>query len=196
MAIGGDELGALAAELPRHAIEGPSEVAEFVVAARCLDLHVEIAGAHLLGRADEIADRSNDAGRKGEAEPYRDHQQQQCDDDEKERKGDLDAGTLAFELLIGSDRAAVALDLRDHARIDEAPDIEKAVDKAVEAHDRANPVIGIAGEEDDLTCRRLVERRLRYGAKLERETQARARDDPPRACEHDRLSERTQIGLS
>ena len=57
LAVGGDQIAALGAELPGHAIEGQAQGADFVIVALDLDLRREVAFGDAFGGIDQARDR-------------------------------------------------------------------------------------------------------------------------------------------
>ncbi len=116
----------LPAQFRRHLVEGLAEMGEVPLPSADRHLDVEIAGRDLVGRVDEAADRRHETIGEVEAEPDRGEKDDQRDQREHRREGDLDPDLLLLERLV--DRDARLGDRRelDSARIDLAGDVEHA----------------------------------------------------------------------
>ncbi len=79
--------------------------------------------------------------------------------------------------------------MRHHLRVDEAPDVQIHVEEAVEAHERAHPVVVFAREDRDLALPRKLQRRWRNRIDLQQIGEAGARPHRAAAVEHDGLGQ-------
>ena len=155
----------------------------------------EIARAHPVGGGDQAHDRRRQP--VGEAEPDADRgeQQEQRHDAEDHREGDLDARAAELQRAVLVDHLAGPVHVVEHPGVDEAADEQIGVDEVVEPHQRAHPVVGIAGQHHDVAVARLLEDRRRQALHLEHEAEAGAGDHLAVALEDDRLGQRAQRGL-
>ena len=90
----GGQAVVLAAQLGRHLVEGLAEMGEVALRPPNRHLDVEIAGRDLVGRVDQAADRRDEPVGEVEAEPDRREEDDQRDQREHGREGDLDADLL------------------------------------------------------------------------------------------------------
>ena len=144
---GADQLVALAAQLLRHLVEGLAELRE--VAFRLQDRHldVEVAGRDDIGRAHQAADRRHQPVGEVQPDQHRGHQDGQRDHREHQRERDLDAELARLQLGIFGDTGLGLPQLRDHAWIEHARDVEERVGEGAQP-DHGGDVVGLDEDSD------------------------------------------------
>ena len=142
---------ALGAQLLRHLVEGFAELGEVAFGAAHRHLHMEIAGRDDIGGADQPPDRRHQPIGEIQPDPRRGQQNGQRDDGEHQREGDLNAEPARFELGIFGDAFLGLRELRDHARIEQARDVEIHVVVTVQLDDGGDVIA--FGNQRDLAAR-------------------------------------------
>jgi hypothetical protein len=195
LSVGLHQLLALALQLPGHAVEGASQRADLVRDAALGHARGEVAGAHALGGRRERGDRPREIGREGEADPDRGQQQQQHHEDEHGGDDGLEARSLALDGLVLGHGLAGSRNVVQHLRLDIAADPQIGVDQAVELDDRANTVVGLARDDDDLAVAGALDRPVRRRLLLQNEAFSHAQPDAPAAVHDIGLAQVPEQGL-
>ena len=117
--LGLQDLVALRLQLLQHLVEGVAQRGDVAVGSAHRNGNVEIAGRHLVGGADQLADRPHQPVGDGDAGPDRRQHDDQRQAEIEQRKGDLRGAAVAFEAAIlvgigGDDLARL-----DHFRVDQ-----------------------------------------------------------------------------
>jgi len=108
---------------------------------------MEVAGRDRVGRVHQPPDRRHQPVGKVEADQHRGHQDGQRNHREHQREGDLDAEPARFDLRIFGDTQLGLLELRHHARIKQARDIQEGVVERAQPYYRCD-VIGVRKDRD------------------------------------------------
>ena len=180
---------ALGAQFLRHLVESLAELGEIAFRTAHRHLDMEIAGRDDVGGADQPPDRRHQPVGEGKADPHRRQQHGQRDDREHQREGDLHADAPRFEIRVFRDADFGLLDLRQHARIDEAGDEQIGIVVAAQLDQRAD-IIGVpqqpGGRSVSPTWREPVRRRRRRVLEFGRQLDVRLDDDRASRAEHHR----------
>ena len=196
LAVRLEQLLLLALQFAGHAVERLGQGSDLVGAVAHLDPGAEVARADPLGGEDQLADRPGQVVGEGEADPDGSQQKHERDHDEDQGEGDLEIGTLALQFLVKTRGVIGGVDMREHPRIDQPPDVEVRVGKAVEAQQRAHPVLGVGRHDDDLAVLGLLERPIgNLRVEVEQQAIPGPSEDPPGAVEHDSLGQRAHAHL-
>ena len=116
-------------------------------------LDVEIAGRDDLRRADQAADRRHQVIGEVEPDPDRRQQHDQRDHRVHQSESDLDADAALHEIGVLADAGLRRLQLREHARVEHARDVE--IDVVVAAQlDDGGDVVGRGTSPPAARCRR------------------------------------------
>ena len=151
---------ALRAQLGGHAIEGLAELGEIAFRLAHRHAHIEIAGGHDIGGADQAADGRDQHVGEIEPDPDRGEQHGERDDGVHQREGDLHAEPARLQRGVFAHARARRLQLRHHARIEQPRDVEPVVGIFLQLDDGGD-VIGV-GQQHDLRvswCRCAAARR-------------------------------------
>ena len=150
----GGEPVVLAAQFGGHGVEGAPEKGEIALPVPHRDLNVEIACGDLLRRPDQPADRRHQAVGGAQPEPDRGEQDDQGEDRQHGREGDLDAVRDLLEDAIIVHRGLGFGRKVECAAVDEAGHEQDATAIGLELQDRA---------QDRVLARHEAERVLRVG---------------------------------
>ena len=150
---------ALRAQLVRHAVEGLAEMGEIALRLAHRHAHIEVAGRHGVGGADQAADRRHQPVGEVEPDPHRRQQHDQRDHRVHQREGDLHAEPARFQRRVFGDALARRLQLRHHARIEQPRDVEIIVREFVDL-DHGGDVVGVGQQHDLRLGRRDMRQRL------------------------------------
>ena len=142
-----DDVVALRAQFLRHLVEGLAELGEVALRAPRRHLHIEVAGRDDLSGADQAANGRDEVVGEIESDPDRRQQHDQRDHRVHQAKGDLHADAARFKIGILRDALARRVQLREHARVEQARNVEVGVGIAAQLDD-GRDIVGIEKHRD------------------------------------------------
>ncbi len=123
--------------------------------------HVEIASGHLVGGADQLADRPHKAVGHGNAGPYGGQDDDQCQRQIGQREGDLRGAAVVFQAAILVSVGLDDLARLDHLWVDEADGVEIEPLYLAQLDDGAHDVAGAGFDQNRLAVGRAGHRPFR-----------------------------------
>ena len=134
------DLVALRFQLQQHLVERVAERGDVAVGGAHRHRDVEIAGRHLVGRADQLADRPHQPVGDGNAGPDRRQHDDQRQAEIEQREGDLRRAAVRLEAAILVGVGGHDLARPDDFRVDQPDRVEIGVLDLAQLDDRADDV--------------------------------------------------------
>ena len=132
---------ALGPQLLRHLVEGLAQLGEVALGAPGRHLNVEIAGRDNLSRADQAADGRHQVIGEVQSDPDRRQQHDERDHRVHQSECDLNADLACREIGILSDAGLRRPQLREHARIEQACNVQIEVVVAAQLDDGGDIIV-------------------------------------------------------
>ena len=138
---------ALGAQFLRHAVEGFAEMGQIAFRLMNRHPHIEVAGGHDIGGADQPPDRRDQAVGEIKTDPDRRQQHGERDDRVHQCEGDLHAKTPLFDCGIFDGALPGRLQLRHDARIEQPRHVQIIIFVTAQFDDRRH-VIRVRQQDD------------------------------------------------
>ena len=168
MAVAVHQRLALALELPRHLVEQPAQRCDLVIAVLFGDLHVKITTPDPFRRPGEPPDRARQPFGKPQSQPDSGQDQDQRKTKVDQAKVEQKPAAFAFQLVVKLNGFLRFIQKRQDRAVNLTRDIEIAVGKAFQRHQRPKLVVGPVGDQDGVARARKFQVFGRRGVETEK----------------------------